>query len=95
MLQKVYNNVNTITGRNIRYIQDKVGHQYDLLTVNTSWLKNNIKFCEIEEGDKWRVGLIKEIVDIKQTKLEITPNDDDSFLSRDQLQDIIDFVSTS
>ena len=79
MLQKVYNNVNTITGRNIRYIKDKIGHQYDLLTVNTSWLKKNIKFCEIGEGDKWRAGLIKEIVDSKQTKLEITPNDEDSF----------------
>ena len=95
MLQKVYKNVNTITGRNIRYIQDKVGHNHDLLKVNTSWLKNKIKFCEIDEGDKWRVGLIKEVVDIKQNKLEIKPNDEDSFLSRDQLQDIIDFVSTS
>ena len=36
MLQKVYKDVNTITGRNIRYIKDKIGHQYDLLTVNTS-----------------------------------------------------------
>ena len=95
MLQKVFNNVNTITGRNIRYIQDKIGHQHDLLTVNISWLKKNIKFCEINEGDKWRVGLIKEVANIKQNKLEIKPDDDDSFLSRDQLQDIIDFVSTS
>ena len=95
MLQKVYNNVNTITGRNIRYIQDIIGHQHDLLTVNMSWLKKNIKFSEINEGDKWRVDLIKEVVDIKQNKLQINTNDDESFLSQDQLQDIIDFVSTS
>ena len=28
MLQKVFNNVDTITGRNIRNILDKIGHQF-------------------------------------------------------------------
>ena len=95
MLQKVFNNVDTITGRNIRYIQEKIGHQFNLLKVNTSWLKKNLKFFEILEDDKWRVGLIKEIVNIEQNFLEVTPHDDDSFLTSDQLKDILEFVSTS
>ena len=55
----------------------------------------NLKFCEISEDDKWRVGLIKEIVNIEQNVIEITPNDDDSFLTSDQLKDILELVSTS
>ena len=71
MLQRVFRNINTITGRNVRHIQDKVGHQHDLLKVRTGWLKSKLKFCEISEEEKWRVGLIKEITNIKQNKLEI------------------------
>ena len=91
MLQRVFRNINTITGRNVRHIQDKVGHQHDLLKVNTGWLKNKLKFCEISEEEKWRVGLIEEITNIKQNKLEIEPYDENSFLTHDQLQEINDF----
>ena len=97
MLQKVISNVNTVTGRNVRHIKDMIGHEYDVLTVNPTWLRNKIKFCEISENDKWRIDIIKEIVNIKQTVLELTPaeEDDDSFLTSDQLAEILDFVSCS
>ena len=60
------------------------------------WLKNKIKFCEMKEDNKWRVNMIKEIVNINQKVLRL-PNseEDDSFLSQEQLQDILDFVSIS
>ena len=97
MLQKVISNVNTVTGRNVRHIKDMIGHEYDVLTVNPTWLRNRIKFCEISENDKWRIDIIKEIVNIKQTVLELTPaeEDDDSFLTSEQLEELLDFVSCS
>ena len=56
MLQKVYRNVNTITGRNVRFIQDKLGPScVDILDASPTWMKKNIKFSEIRNEDKWRV----------------------------------------
>ena len=97
MLQKVISNVNTVTGRNVRHINDMIGHEYDVQTVNPTWLRNRIKFCEISENDKWRINIIKEIVNIKQTVLELTPaeEDDDSFLTSEQLEELLDLVSCS
>ena len=93
MLQKVYRNVNTITGRNVRFVQDKLGPSCgEILDLSPTWMKKNIKFCEISNEDKWRVDLIREITNIKQQVLQF--NSDDSFLSSDQLQEIVDFVST-
>ena len=36
--------------------------------------------------DKWRIDTVKEIINIKQTVLELAPaeEDDDSFLTSDQ-----------
>ena len=97
MLQKVVNNVNTVTGRNIRLVKDMIGHDFDILTINPTWLKKKIKFNEIGDDQKWRINVIKEIVNINQKVLELTPTEDeeDSFLTSEELQDILDFVSSS
>ena len=95
MLQRVRKNVNTVTGRNVRFILDRIGHDADILHVNPKWVKNKVKFCEISAENMWRVELIKEIVNINQNALEIKHEGEDDFLSNEQLKEIIDFVSTS
>ena len=95
MIQKVWKNVETVTGRNIRFILDRIGHGCDIFSINPNWVKKKVKFCEISEENKWRVNLIKEIVDINQKVLDIKNNGEDEFLSKEQLNDIINFVSTS
>ena len=85
--------MNTITGKNDRYILDKIGHQKDILTVNPDSLKNKLRFCDINNADKWRVNFMKELVNIKQNVL--TFDQDDSFLSDDQLNDILVYITTS
>ena len=96
MLQKVLNNVNTVTGKNVRTIQDIIGHEQDILSVKSVWLKKKIKFSRISEDNIWRVNMIKEIIDIKQRIVEVTPNDEeDSFLSTEQFEEILDFISKS
>ena len=96
MLQKVIGNVETITGRNVRFIENKVGLSCDLLKVSDSWLRSKVKFCEIKQEDMWRVNLIREIININQNALMLSSDEaDDSFLTRDQLMEIVDFVSTS
>ena len=65
----------------------------DILDASPTWMKKNIKFSEIRMEDKWRVDLLREITNINQQVLQF--NSEDSFLSSDQLQEIVDFVSTS
>ena len=57
------------------------------MTVNPDSLKNKLRFCDINNADKWRVNFMKELVNIKQNVL--TFDQDDSFLSDDQLNYIL------
>ena len=63
------------------------------MTVNPDSLKNKLRFCDINNADKWRVNFMKELVNIKQNVL--TFDQDDSFLSDDQLNDILVYITTS
>ena len=77
-------------------IQDMIGHKYDLMKVNTKWLKNQISFCEVGEDDNWRINFIKEIVNVNQNVLEFSSSEEhESCLTREELEEIIEFVSTS
>ena len=62
--------------------------------IKHSVLKQNVRFSDIKEDDMWRVTLIKEIVNIQQNKLQLK-NDNDAFLTFDQFNDILEYVSTS
>ena len=66
MLQKVLYNVATVTGRNVRYIEDKLGPSCRILNADITWVKKNINFCEIREEDMWKVKIIKEITNIPE-----------------------------
>ena len=94
LLQQVKNDLSTLTGRNIRFILDKIGHDKDIFKVKTNWLKKDYKFCKIQESEKWRVSLAHEIVNVKQRVLKID-QDEDSFPSDEQLQEILDHICTS
>ena len=60
-----------------------------------SFMKKNVKFSEIRENKKWRVNLLKEIVNMKQNTLDLKNDDNDAFLTGEQLNDILEYVSTS
>ena len=96
MLQKVIQNVDSITGRNIRFIQDKLGIYCDLLSVSQRWLKRKLVFCPINEADTWKVNLIREVTDLKHDVLSLEPGSvSDNLLSKEQLQEIANFVSSN
>ena len=94
MLEKTVNNVNTVTGSNARFIHEKLGHDCDIFSMKPAFLKKNVRFCEVRQEEKWRVNMIKEIVNVKQNVLNLK-DDDDDFLTSEQLDDIIAFLSTS
>ena len=75
---------------------DMIGHQYNLMKINPKWLKNRITFCETEDDNKWRINIIKEIVNVNQNVLELSSSEEnDSFLTRKELEEILEFVSIS
>ena len=53
-------------------IQDIIGHEYDLMNINPTWLKNKVTFCKASEDDNWRITMIKEIVNLNQRVLEFS-----------------------
>ena len=62
-----------------------------MLTVTPSILKKKLKFCEIQNEDKWRARMIREVTDIRQNVLTL---DGDGFTD-DEFDTVIEFLSTT
>ena len=88
-LEKVSRNVNTVTGRNIRYILDKTEDRYDVFSLTQTVMKKYLKFCEIMDEDKWRVNMLREITNIRQGVLQLNGES----LSDDEFDQLVEFIS--
>ena len=95
MLHKVIENVSTVTGKNVRYIQDQIGSQCDLLNTSSGWLKKRLSFCPMNHDEQWRIGLIREVTDVIQDVLSLESNNHEKFLSTDELMVIVHHASSS
>ena len=56
LLEKVSRNVNTVTGRNMRYILDKTENRCDVFSLTQNIKKKSLKFFEILDEDKYQTG---------------------------------------
>ena len=92
LLMKVMNNCNTQTGKNIRFILDKVGAQ-DIMKVKTEDVKKKVKFCEDDDNYMWQVNLIRELINIKYNILSVSQAED--ALTNEDLEEILVYVSTN
>ena len=92
LLQKVAGNVDTVTGKNVRFILD-LTKQEDIFLIKPKSLKNDLKFCEIEANEKWRIKMIKEIVNIKKNIVDFDSIENSP--SIEELEEILDFVCSS
>ena len=79
--------VRTVTGSNLRNI---------LMLTNTlqvddldQSMVDNIKYHELDENEMWRIGLLKELVNIKHGELNLLEG-----LSNDDLEAILNFSCT-
>lgn len=91
LLQKVLKNVETVTGKNVAYINRKTGYRFDILSVTPNLLKRSLKFCEMKTEDKWRINMIKEVTDIKQNVLKL----EGEGFSSEELDELIEYISTT
>lgn len=87
LLNLVQNDVNSVTGRNIKRIL--------LLTKKTKWMDvspadiNSIVYADIPEGNSWRVPLIQEITDVKFGQVDIPG------FSIDECEEMLSFACTT
>ena len=93
LFQLCKKNVMSVTGQNIRHILTETGSE-DILKLKASDIKRKFKFCEIKNEDKWKVDIIKELTNVKQGSAFIEDNEDENILSRTEINDIINYVST-
>ena len=68
LYHKMKGNLDTVTGKNIRYVAEACGVE-DIENIKTSQQKKTLKFCESSAEDAWKVKFLKEIVDVKQKVL--------------------------
>ena len=72
----------------------ETGHT-DIFKVKVNEVKKSFKFCAIDEQHKWKVNLIRELVDVKQGSVLL---EDDGgggdFLSLAEIELILGYVFT-
>ena len=92
LFNRCRNNVNTVTGRNINYIENET-RSSSILTIKSSEMKKNYKFCEMKPEDDWKVNIVKEITNIKQNVLELETSEVEFTVA--ELNEILDLICTS
>ena len=92
LLQMTKDNVETVTGKNIRYILTELD-QSDIFKVNKISIKKKFKFAPIQPADEWKVKFVKELTDVKQNVLSI-PDDPNGQFTPDELDDILNYITT-
>ena len=87
LLNLVKFDVRSTTGYNVRKIM-LCTNKTSVETVNTSDVKL-VKYHPLNEEEQWKVGLIKELNDLKFGKLEL-----ENF-SEEEIEELISFACTS
>lgn len=91
LLLKVCQNVNTVTGRNIRYILAETKNQ-DIFKLNVKKIKQEFRFSPMRKEDKWKPNFVKELVDLKQSYRSVPC--DETELSEEEIDTIIEYLAT-
>ena len=89
LLQKVMNNVETVTGRNINYILRETGND-DIFKIRVGQIKKNYSFCDLPATEQWKIDFVKEVVNVKQNILELNEN----LMTNEDLDTIIEYITT-
>ena len=92
LFQRCKDDLMTVTGRNIEFIQSQVPNS-SILKMKSIEFKKQYKFCEMKTEDEWKLNFVKEIVDLKQNVLQIQDGPDQ--LTTEELDEILNFIVTN
>ena len=95
LLEKVVQDLNTMTGQNVRHILEQT-QETDIFKINRNQLKGTFKFQEMPADEAWKVNLVKEITDINHSVLILGDDEAENVLNFTQveLNEIMDYVAT-
>ena len=79
----------SITCQNIAYISKESGSSESVLHNPESL--NNIIYAETPAEEKWRIGFLKELIQLWEGKYELQNN----FLTNKEIEDLITFIATT
>ena len=58
------------------------------------WMSTkNLHFKEVPVNDEWKIGIVRELTDVKQNVLFVQENDHGNF-SNEEISEIIDYITT-
>ena len=91
LLQIIKNDTSTVTGRNLRKISDEI-NRYSLLNTDINLIKKLLHFEELTEDNIWKIHIIKELVDVRQHKMNIQFYDEK--MPTKEINNMINLIST-
>ena len=90
LAQRVCHDQGSITRHNLNAIEKDSGCN-DLLSYNPRFISSKVRYAPVPEEDLWKVGLLKELIQLRNNEMTL----EDSQFTKDELQDLINFVATS
>ena len=91
LLEKIKDDTNTITGKNIKTIFGN--ENIDIFETHMPTFKKTLKFSKIENNDIWKVNAIREITDIKKGSKEVIFSDGEK-LEYEALEKMSHYIAT-
>ena len=92
LLQMVKDDMQTVTGKNIRLISDELETD-DIFNVKKNFVKQKLKFAPVHPEDEWKIEFSREITNLKQNVLLLDDNENGQFTS-EELSDILNNLTT-
>ena len=80
----------SLTRQNLNLISEESDYE-NVLEASPKFISSLIKYAEVPEEEKWRIGFLQELLLIRENKLQIGQN----LLSKEEVQDLINVICTT
>ena len=85
----------SITGQNINLIASNSGYnRFEILNMTPNCVAKEIRFSPVPEESVWKIQLLKELISLREGELCMREDENEQSFSREELQNLIAFVST-
>ena len=91
LLEKIKDNTNTITGKNIAHIFGN--NKVDIFNINLSKFKKSLEFSHSDENNIWKINSIKELTNIKKGIMTVEFNNGET-LKYEEIEELVHYIAT-
>ena len=95
LAKKMVMDQGSISGQNLNFVSIESGYsRQSILKMAPKAVINEMKCFPVPEDSAWKVNILKELIDIRDSVLHIGTKDDENFLTKKEIEDLIVLVST-